>query len=131
MTVVTIEDLEVCNLPLREAEALGYTALGLSAKEIAREMNISQRSVEKKLEVAILRFGARNRCHLIVRAFEVGALAIRRQPIAVLAFALTIFGALPLPDHTPDEFRRSPTRTLRRREDGMHVRFDLVEDYGV
>ena len=59
----------------REIETISYLAAGYGAKEIARELNLSPRTVEHRIETLKRRLGARNVTHLIAmvllaRVFE-------------------------------------------------------------
>ena len=58
----------------REREVVALIAGGMSAKGIAREMNLSHRTVERHIENIRIKMQARNTAHLIARAFAVGAL---------------------------------------------------------
>lgn len=49
----------------REMETISYLAAGYGAKEIAREFNLSPRTVEHRIETLKRRLGARNVTHLI------------------------------------------------------------------
>jgi DNA-binding NarL/FixJ family response regulator len=61
-------------LSAREQEILLGIAAGLSAKEIARRLILSHRTVERHIENIRIKMQARNTAHLITRAFSVGAL---------------------------------------------------------
>lgn len=52
-------------LKTREIETVSYLASGYGAKEIARALNISPRTVEHRIEALKRRFGARNVTHLV------------------------------------------------------------------
>lgn len=56
----------------REIQLLSFASQGLSAKEIAREMMTTPRIVDQHFENLIAKTGARNRTHLMVRAFQCG-----------------------------------------------------------
>jgi DNA-binding CsgD family transcriptional regulator len=58
----------------REATVVRLIADGQSAKEAARELNISPRIVEKHVEQAKLKLWATNRVHLISLALTGGAI---------------------------------------------------------
>lgn len=53
---------------------LRYTALGLSQKEIAREMGITPYTVKDYMELARARLGARNTSHAVALAVRSGLL---------------------------------------------------------
>jgi LuxR family transcriptional regulator of spore coat protein len=61
-------------LSSREQEVLEGIAAGLSAKQIARRLILSPRTVERHIENIRIKMQARNTAHLITRAFSVGAL---------------------------------------------------------
>lgn len=58
----------------REREILEYIAIGLSAKEIALELPIAPRTVERHIENIRLKMGARNRAHMVMLAIMSGLL---------------------------------------------------------
>jgi DNA-binding CsgD family transcriptional regulator len=128
--IVQIENLEVTGLPRRQAETLAYVALGYSNKEAGRAMHISPRTVEDSLSLAMSRFGARSRAHMITRAVAAGALFIRHSPLVVLAICLTILASLPLPHHKHDDVARLTTRVrVRRQDEYVSLDLDPMEDY--
>ena len=61
-------------LSSREQEVLEGIAAGLSAKQVARMLIISPRTVERHIENIRVKMQARNTAHLIARAYSVGAL---------------------------------------------------------
>ncbi len=65
-------------LTRRELEILEYVTLGLSAKEVARHINISPRTVDRHVECARLKLRARNRTHMVACAVKAGLL--RMEP---------------------------------------------------
>ncbi len=58
----------------REQEILVLVARGLSTKEVAQEIKIAPRTVDRHIENARLKLGARNRTHMVVRAMMEGLL---------------------------------------------------------
>lgn len=74
MTDVIDREPTVGLLSAREQEILLAIAAGLSAKEIARRLILSHRTVERHIENIRLKLHARNTAHLITRAFSIGAL---------------------------------------------------------
>ena len=62
------------HLTPREEQILQFVAHGWSAKEIARHIAIAPRTVERHIENARLKIGARNTPHMIACAFSTGAL---------------------------------------------------------
>lgn len=73
MTFVTDESLGV-HLTVRELEVLMLVAEGLSAKAIAKHIEIAPRTVERHIDNARLKMRARNRAHLVTRAVACGLL---------------------------------------------------------
>ena len=65
----------------REQQILELVSVGQSAKEIALEIDIAPRTVERHIENVRLKLSARNRAHLITKAAVMGLLTIdpRRQ----------------------------------------------------
>lgn len=61
-------------LTLREHHILELVSTGLSAKEIAIEIEIAPRTVERHIENIRLKLGARNRAHLVTTAILMGLL---------------------------------------------------------
>lgn len=59
----------------REAECLGHTAEGLSAKQIAHVLGRSESMVVKHLQAAAVKLGARNRSHAVALATRQGWIA--------------------------------------------------------
>lgn len=66
-------------LTAREREVLQLVSYGLSAKAIARRIAIAPRTVERHIDNLRLKTGARNRCHMITRAWATGLLVITGQ----------------------------------------------------
>ncbi|QTD55227.1 response regulator transcription factor [Parasphingorhabdus cellanae] len=60
----------------REIEILEYVTLGLSAKEVARHIDISPRTVDRHVESARLKLRARNRTHMVACAVKAGLLTV-------------------------------------------------------
>lgn len=63
-------------LTAREQQVLALVAHGLSAKEIAQEIEIAPRTVERHVENLRLKIRARNRTHMVILAVESGLLAV-------------------------------------------------------
>ncbi len=61
-------------LTRREREVVFLTSNGLTSKEVALQIELAPRTVERHLENARHKMGARNRAHLIVKASEAGVL---------------------------------------------------------
>lgn len=62
------------NLTPREAEVLHLVANGMSAKEVAGQIKISPRTVERHIEHVRLKLRARNRPHMVTEAIARGIL---------------------------------------------------------
>jgi len=75
---VTMLELDPVNgMPLltaREQQVLELVAHGLSAKEVAQEIEIAPRTVERHIENVRLKTRARNRTHMVTLALEAGIL---------------------------------------------------------
>jgi LuxR family transcriptional regulator, transcriptional regulator of spore coat protein len=61
-------------LTIREHEILELVAIGLSAKEVALEISIAPRTVERHIENIRLKMRARNRTHMVTCAAMSGLL---------------------------------------------------------
>ena len=64
----------------RETEILEYLAEGYSGKEIAQRLGIAPTTVDRHVEHARLKFGARNRTHLVAVAMQYGVLPTTPVP---------------------------------------------------
>ena len=64
------------SLTQREQEILECIAIGLSAKEVARRVEIAPRTVERHIENMRLKLHARNSAHMIACAFVNGILTL-------------------------------------------------------
>jgi|GEM_PF-3216110 len=71
---IQLQNLLITGFPPREGLVVGYTALGLCSKRIAREINCTPRNVENLRESAKGRLHAHNTPHLISKAFQSGFL---------------------------------------------------------
>ncbi|MEM9500800.1 MAG: helix-turn-helix transcriptional regulator [Pseudomonadota bacterium] len=61
-------------LTTREREILVLVARGLSTKEVAQQVEIAPRTVDRHIENARLKLGAKNRTHMVARAIIEGLL---------------------------------------------------------
>ncbi|MEL6934830.1 MAG: helix-turn-helix transcriptional regulator [Pseudomonadota bacterium] len=66
-------------LSCREIEILEYVIQGLSAKEVARCVDISPRTVDRHVENVRLKLHAKNRTHMVVCAVKAGLLNLREK----------------------------------------------------
>lgn len=66
----------VKSLTARELDVLRLTANGLSAKEIAKELQIAPRTVERHIDHIRLKTRTRNRSHLVAFAIHNGCIDI-------------------------------------------------------
>ena len=64
------------SLTPREAEVLQLVATGMSAKEVANQISISPRTVERHIEHVRLKLRARNRPHMVTEAIAHGVLVL-------------------------------------------------------
>ncbi len=74
-----LQPLALINDPVltpREIEILEYVTLGLSAKEVARHVAISPRTVERHVENVRLKLRAKNRAHMVACAVRAGLLTV-------------------------------------------------------
>ena len=64
------------HLSIRERQILERVALGRSAKEVALELGIAHRTVERHIENARYKMRARNKTHMITKAVICGELVL-------------------------------------------------------
>ncbi|HEY4070366.1 MAG TPA: helix-turn-helix transcriptional regulator [Sphingomicrobium sp.] len=64
------------HLSSRERQVLERVALGRSAKEVAVELGIAHRTVERHIENARYKMRARNKTHMIAKAVICGELVL-------------------------------------------------------
>lgn len=64
------------HLSMRERQILERVALGRSAKEVAIELGIAHRTVERHIENARYKMRARNKTHMITKAVICGELVL-------------------------------------------------------
>lgn len=67
------------DLTPRESEVLELVANGLSAKEVAHEIGIAPRTVERHIENVRMKMRARNRAHMVAQAVLNGVLDLGRS----------------------------------------------------
>jgi|SRR5689334_9092615 len=67
------------HLTLRERQILERVALGRSAKEVAAELGIAHRTVERHIENARYKMRARNKTHMIAKAVLCGELILAAE----------------------------------------------------
>jgi LuxR family quorum sensing-dependent transcriptional regulator len=61
----------------REVEVLEFIVQGYSAKETAEMLSLSHRTIERHIDNARNKLGARNRPHLVSEAIETGLIRVR------------------------------------------------------
>lgn len=66
-------------LSAREIEVLKLIVQGFSAREVAEELSLSTRTVERHLDNVRSKLRARNRPHLVRQAIELGEIHIRMK----------------------------------------------------
>ena len=76
------DQLTAAELTVREREVLEYAALGMSAKEIAQNVGIAPRTIERHVENVRHKLRARNKTHMIAKAISLGLLHISRSRTA-------------------------------------------------
>lgn len=69
-------NLLVEELTERELEVLGYVAAGARNREIARNLNVSIKTVEFHLRNIMSKLGARSRTEAVVRAWQLDLLTL-------------------------------------------------------
>lgn len=69
------DDADIPPLTAREELVLALVSRGYSAKEIALELSIAPRTVEKHIDHIRLKIRARNRTHMVARAISIGLIA--------------------------------------------------------
>ena len=74
------EDRVEPELTHRELEVLELVANGYSAKEVAHQIGIAPRTVERHIENVRLKMRARNRAHMVTQAILSGILKIGLAP---------------------------------------------------
>lgn len=105
----------------RELEATLHAAADKTVKQIAQVMGVAPKTIEKRLEAARFKLGARSIRGLVIEA-------MKRQIIAPLAIVLsTVAGYHAAVDLDNDHFRRGPSRrvvemrVLKAREEAVQA----------
>lgn len=105
----------------RELEATLHAAADKTVKQIAQIMGVAPKTIEKRLEAARFKLGARSIRGLVVEA-------MKRQIIAPLAIVLsTLAGYHAATDLDGDHLRRGPSRrvvelrVIKAREDASQI----------
>lgn len=70
------DELTQSKLTAREREILQFAASGLSFKEIAQQVEIAPRTVERHIENVRNKLRARNKSHMIAKAVALGILRL-------------------------------------------------------
>jgi DNA-binding CsgD family transcriptional regulator len=78
--LVSVETLRAAGLTAREAEVLQLVALGRTNPEIARELTLSPRTVQKHLEHVYSKLGASSRVQALLTAWSIGRVAGESAP---------------------------------------------------
>lgn len=78
-------DEDVPVLTNREREVLRCVATGQSNKEMAKDLGIAPRTVERHIENLRHKIRARNRAHMIAKAIAYGVLLSHQHEIARIA----------------------------------------------
>jgi DNA-binding CsgD family transcriptional regulator len=71
--------LERAPLTERERTILGHVAAGMSAKQIAQNVELAPRTVERYIENLRHKLAARNKSHLVAQAISYGELSVRKR----------------------------------------------------
>ena len=66
----------------REFQVLSFVAFGLSNKEVAIELGIAPRTVERHVENVRNKIRARNRAHMVAKAIAFGVLSSPLNAVA-------------------------------------------------
>ncbi|MAO41158.1 MAG: hypothetical protein CMK70_13455 [Pseudohongiella sp.] len=114
-----VESIAVRGVPAREGAVLGYTALGLSSKAIARKLSCSPRNVENLRDSAKSRLHASNTPNLIAIAFQKGILRFMSIALVVLGAGT---GLVPQPAQADDDPTLRRIRTHRMRRGSRRIR---------
>lgn len=83
------------SLTHRELEVLELVANGYSAKEVAQQIGIAPRTVERHIENVRLKMRARNRAHMITQAILSGTLKVGMAPVSERLCGECLFRPLP------------------------------------
>ena len=79
MNQFMLQQMSLNNGPVlteRESEILEYVAQGFSTKEVAQQVGIAPRTVDRHVENVRLKLRAKNRTHMIACAVVEGLLAV-------------------------------------------------------
>lgn len=77
------DQLTLAELTMRERQILELAACGMSAKQIAQDVGIAPRTVERHVENVRHKLRARNKTHMIAKAVALGLLYVERRPVPV------------------------------------------------
>jgi LuxR family transcriptional regulator, transcriptional regulator of spore coat protein len=94
-------------LSAREREILELVARGLSAKEVAGEIGIAPRTVDRHIENIRLKMRARNRVHMVTQAVRGGQLQLTGTEERLDQVGLA---GSPNPEQIRIELKRAPNR---------------------
>jgi DNA-binding CsgD family transcriptional regulator len=71
--VADLIEIATVRLSSREQEILEHLAQGCTARQVACDLLIAPRAVERHMASMRFKMGARNTTHLITRGFQIGA----------------------------------------------------------
>ena len=67
-------------LSARELQVIELIVQGYSARQVAEELSLSTRTIERHIDNVRNKLNARNRPHLVRKAIELGEVRIRTNP---------------------------------------------------
>ncbi len=70
-------DVQTYNLTIRQVDCLYYLVKGMTIKQIARELNLSPRTIEHYLDAVKIKLNCISRSELIEKALQMNAIKIR------------------------------------------------------
>ena len=75
---VSVPVSDLCLIPLTKQQTvcIKYLALGMTYKQIARELGLSQKTVEHYIEATKLKLGCQSRSELVLQAVERGLVGV-------------------------------------------------------
>jgi DNA-binding CsgD family transcriptional regulator len=64
------------SLSLRESQLVGFVSNGMTNREIADQLFLGEETVKTYMKSTLLKFGAKNRAHMVALAFRCGLLIV-------------------------------------------------------